>query len=492
MSPGRPAGPRRWPALVVVVGLLAGFSLLAHSVTASGPRGLPPTPGAFVNPAGAESTAWFCAGQTTAAGQLAVGSLDLTNTGSRAVTATITARTDKGATVASRVTVPARGQYVAGALSARGTWSARTVVISGGGVAVTQAIHGPTGWAVSPCLSGTSQQWYFPVGTTSGSDALYMALFNPTSTPDVVDLTFVTPTGILHPISFQGIVLQPQQTQVENVGTYVQDQSTVATTVTTRTGRVVASETQAFSGPVSGLANLAGSPLPQRQWSIPQGQEVAQGSTSIDIFNPGATTEDVTVQSRLASGPLPPFHARVLPDSVWQLVTSAQTRIPKYAGGSGGYSTDIVATGGQGVVVGRAVATPSGSATPQAGLANAVDALSATSSAHLWVVPSPGSPSTPSFPGAMVTDVAIFNPTASSETYSVSVLSPHGIRSLTRGRLPPFTFISLSGKVLDPAFRTPLLVSASGSVAVTENVGPTGGYGVVTIPGMPLSADPGS
>ena len=104
------------------------------------------------------------------------------------------------------------------------------------------------------------------------------------------------------------------------------------------------------------------------------------GSTSLDIFNPGSTAEAVTVSTRLASGPLPAFHAQVLPESTWTLATSAQTRIPKSgASAAGSYSTIVQASGGDGVVVGRSVVAPSGSPTPEAGLSNAVDTSSATS-----------------------------------------------------------------------------------------------------------------
>ncbi len=484
MSPTRHQEPRRWLALVLVAVVVVGVAVLAGAAVSSPSSGPPLTPGAIVASSGAESSAWYCTGQTTASGQLAVGSIDLTNTGGSPVGGSVTSISDSGDTVATPVTVPARSQVVAGAPATSGAWVSQTVLLSGGGVAVTQSVHGPSGWAEAPCVSGTSQQWYFPSGQTTGSNDLYIAMLNPTSTPDVVDLTFVTPSGVLHPISFQGLVLQPEQIQVENIGTYVQDQSAVATTVAARTGRVVASETQVFSGSSSGLAIVPGSPRPERQWSIPQSGEIPMGSSSIDIFNPGSTTEVVTVRCRLASGPLPPFQAHVLPDSAWTLATSTQTRIPK----GGGYTTVVQATGGPGVVVGRTVVAPSAAPAPQAGMSTTVDALSTAAPSRLWVVPSPGSTASPAVAGATPETLALSNPTDTTATYVVSVMSPSGLRVLTRGRLPTSTFISLSGSFLSGAGLNPLLVSASGPVALSENVGPTGTYGVVTMPGIPLAA----
>ena len=79
----------------------------------------------------------------------------------------------------------------------------------------------------------------------------------------MVDLSFMTPTGAVHPINYQGIVLQPGQVQVENVASEVQNVSTVSTVVATRTGRVVASEVQGFSGSSAGLSLVPGRRAPR-------------------------------------------------------------------------------------------------------------------------------------------------------------------------------------------------------------------------------------
>ncbi len=90
-------------------------------------------------------------------------------------------------------------------------------------------------------------------------------------------MSFVTPSGTLHPLNYQGIVLSPGQLVVEDVASEVQNMSSVSTAVATRTGRVVASELQTFSGPSTGLSLLPGAIVPQAQWVIPQSQETAGG-----------------------------------------------------------------------------------------------------------------------------------------------------------------------------------------------------------------------
>ena len=436
----------------------------------------------------AESSAWYCTGQTTAAGQLAPGSVVLTNTGTGTVSGTLRGVTDTGVTVQIPVSVAGHGQVVTDVPAPKtGTWLSEAVNLTGGGVVVSQAVHGPSGWAESPCQSSTSQQWYFPSGVTTGSNALFVALFNPTSTPDVVDISFATLKGVVHPINFQGIVLQAGEMQVEPVSPYVQEQASVATIVKARTGRLVASELQLFSGGGTGLALVPGSPLAERDWTIPLSEEIAKGSSSIDVFNPGPTTQEVTVRATLASGPLSPFRARVFPDTTWVLPTGAQTRIPD----GDPYAAVIEASGGSGVVVSRVVSAPSSSQAPQDGMAIVVGSLTAAAPSRRWVVPSPGSPTDPALPGAELAHLAVTNLSASRETYVIDVMGPKRTLTLASGDIPSAKTFSLDPAVLARAGLNPLIVSVSGPAAVSQDIGPTGSIGVVTMPGIPLSRNGG-
>ena len=147
----------------------------------------------------------------------------------------------------------------------------------------------------------------------------------------MVDLSFVTPSGMVHPINYQGIVLPAGQVAAENVTAEVQQISTISTVVTTRTGRVVAAEVQEHrrGGEASGgLSLVPGVPAPQAHWAIPQAQEVPGGRSEVDVFNPGPSTEAVTVRFRLPSGPFTPLTDKMLPGTTWVLPTSSETRIP--------------------------------------------------------------------------------------------------------------------------------------------------------------------
>jgi len=489
VSPAHQAGKRRWLVLTLVVAVLAGLAVAARSPGKGSPSGPPPGPAAVIGAPDAESTAWYCTGQSTVAGELAPGAVILTNAGTRAVTGTITAVTDTGAREEVRISVAGRSQRVAAVPAPKtGSWISEAVLLSGGGVAVTQAVDGPLGWAEAPCQSTTSQQWYFPSGATTGSNALFIALFNPTSTPDVVDLGFVTPTGPVHPINFQGIVLQPGQMQVESVTPYVQNKSNVTTTVVTRTGRLVASELQLLSGDGSGLAIVPGSPRPEDEWVIPQSTEIAGGYSTIDVFNPGPATQEVVVHIRLASGPVAPFDARVPPGTTWVLPTSAQNRIPQ----GDPYSAVISASGGPGVVVGRIVVAATSPQAPQDGVSTAVDALNSDFPTRRWVVPSLGPPEHPALPGASPDKLALTNVSAAPERYVIDAMGPSGLRTIASGAIAASASLWLVAAILSRAGLSPLVVRSSGPSAVSEDVGPTGSLGVVTMPGIPLTASLGS
>ena len=62
---------------------------------------------------------------------------------------------------------------------------------------------------------------------------------------------------------------------------------------------------------------------------------------------------------------------------------------------------------------------------------------------------------------------------------------------LVTGALAPGATAQVSGNALAPVGLNPVLVHSTGTMAVSEDVGPTGMVGVVTMPGIPLSADIG-
>jgi hypothetical protein len=468
---------------VVIVG--TAVALGVRGSTSPAPASASATPASLVSAPDAESSAWYCTGQTTPSGS-ASGFLVLANATTRAVTAAVTTVTDTGATVNAAVSVPAQSVLAPSLpVPSSGSFQAVTVTLDGGGVSVSQAVHGPAGWSVVPCQSSTSPNWYFASGSTAGSNALYVALLNPTSSPVVVDLGFITPTGAVHPVNYQGVVIDPGATVAEDVASEVQNAPLVSTVVTARTGRVVASEVQTYAAPSAGLSVVPGLSQPEGHWAIPLAQETPGGGNSeIDVFNPGSTPEQVTVHLRLASGPLAPLTDTVAPGETWALATSHETRIP--AGTN--YSAEVDAVGGSGVVVSRAVVAPPTATAPQAGVAVAVDGLTSTTPATEWIVPPPGTETSPAVSGVAHNALSILNVDDQSETFHAYAIAPGTRHLLASGTLAPGESSVVSGSTLADTGFDPIVVSGGGPMAVSEDFTPSGGVGVVGMPGIALAA----
>jgi hypothetical protein len=224
---------------------------------------------------------------------------------------------------------------------------------------------------------------------------------------------------------------------------------------------------------------------PEHRWAIPLAQETPGGGDSeIDVFNPGTAPEKVTVHLRLPSGPLAPLANTVAPGETWALATSHQTRIP--AGAS--YSAEVDATGGPGVVVSRAVVAPASATAPQAGVAAAVDGLTSSTPASEWIVPPPGTQASPAVNGVAHDALAILNVGDESETFRAYAIGPGSRHLLASGALAPGGSAVVTGSTLNDSGFDPIVVHGGGPMAVSADYTPSGGVGVVGMPGIALAA----
>ena len=83
-EPRPPSRERRWRVLALVVVVVAGVGIAAGARGTPAPVGAPRAPGALVSAPDAESSAWYCTGQSTASG-VSPGFVVLTNTTAQAV-----------------------------------------------------------------------------------------------------------------------------------------------------------------------------------------------------------------------------------------------------------------------------------------------------------------------------------------------------------------------------------------------------------------------
>jgi hypothetical protein len=129
--------------------------------------------------------------------------------------------------------------------------------------------------------------------------------------------------------------------------------------------------------------------------------------------------------------------------------------------------------------------------TPQAGLANAVDGLTASAASGEWVVPAPGTSGSPASSGAAPDYLALANQSGTREQFAAFALTPSGTKLLATGVLGAGTTGIVDGSALSTAGFDPIVVRASGPMGVSEDMGPTAGIGVVTMPGIPLAQQNG-
>ena len=285
-------------------------------------------PRALVGAPDAESTAWYCTGQSTGSG-VAPGFVVLTNTTARTVDGIVTTVTDSDAVVHTAVSVPARGATAPAIPTlSSGSWEGETVTVAGGGVAVTQVVHGASGWSQAPCQSTTAADWYFPGGTTANCGPALRLAAQPHVDARRGRPQLHHPGGLGASHQLPGDRAAAGQVEVENVASEVQNASTVSTVVATRTGRVVAAEVQGFSGTSSGLALVPGAAQPEPHWCIPQSEDVDGGRRRSTSSTPATAPESVTVHLRLASGPLAPLSDTVAPDTTWALATGSADADP--------------------------------------------------------------------------------------------------------------------------------------------------------------------
>jgi len=478
----RPRQIPRFGIALVVAGTLVGVGLIDHALTPpSSPAAAAPVV-AQAAPVGAESSSWYCVGGTGPSG----GSppiVDLVNSSSVPVSGTVTAIGDPAASASSPVTVPAHGQVSVSPAQLVGStqFVAADVDLEGGGVVASESVAGPTGWAQTPCASNAATSWYFAAGDTSTAYD-FLSLYNPDSTPAVVDLTFVIGSKVTSPTPFQGLIVPPGRLVVAGVDSYVQEEPQVATVATARSGRVVAAQLLQYDdNGLTGLSVATGTPVAAPRWSFPRSNDVSGGSTMFEVFNPGTASAHVTVRLRLPSGPVAPLRQVVPPASTWTLDASSLTRLPANTDYAASFST----AGGPGVVVWRLASAPAASVAPQWG---AVPGVAEGPPATSYVLPAAGTPALPATTGAAPVGLGLLNSGTAPAVVSIDVYGAHGPTPLAGSpvHLDAGAFTVIQGSSLPPT--DALLVTChEEGVSVMEDFVPAGMAGLVAQPGVALT-----
>ncbi len=351
--------------LVVVAALAAiGDTALPHSASQVAVAPSPPT--VAVGPAA--STAWYCPGPLPVGPRAEAASIAVANLGGTRLAGQLRVARTSGASSAEAVSVAPDGERIL-ALPQTGTagWAAVTVLLDGAGAAVEQVVRGAFGTAASPCVEAAAQTTYFPSGSTVGAADLSLALYDPTGTPAVVEVSVATGSGTVSPPALQGVSVGAGELVVVDLGRDVPEQKTVATTVTTTSGQVATGALVTVARPGGGLteAITTGTSETGSRWWFAPAPLGPRASETFAVLDPGSSASRVAL--RLGSGSSASELVAVVPaGQVVQIAAPAPaTAVLSWA--------SVVTRGGPPVVVARQTVVRPAAAVPASGASRAGD-----------------------------------------------------------------------------------------------------------------------
>ena len=303
-------------------------------------------------PATALSSTWYCTGATATVAGTATASVVIANPRHEETrgTVTIVPRAGPSRTVPVTVAPLAVAEVGLGPL-APGPASAVVDLQSGQATAELVVAGGPD-LGVTPCASAGSQQWYFADGSTARDASLSLSLFNPFPEDAIADMAFSTDEGRAVPADLQGVVVPARSLVVKEIVENVRRRESVATTVTVRTGRLVAAQTIGRTAPGRSGASVAlGSPSPAELWYFPDGLVSETATERYSLFNPGPREAEVALEVHLDEGAAEPFEVTVPAGDRVTLPLNSESRVPKGVG----HSVTVRSSNGVPVVVSRSL-----------------------------------------------------------------------------------------------------------------------------------------
>ncbi len=346
-------GDRRLPILVAVSAVIALAAVLDRTgASASASRRATlavSADGPVVPRADAISTAWYCAEGTSAPGGRADETVVIADLGDHDARATVTVMPGGGrASAVAALDVKARSQASVRISDVAAVADPGVVVeVQGGPAVVEHMVTGNDDVGAGACATAPSPTWHFAAGTTVKGAQQWLALFNPFGDDAIVDLSFLTDQGVKAPLEVQGLVVPRRSRVTVPIHDHVRRQAQVATSVTARTGRVIAEQSLTLDGTDGrkGLALSLGAVAPRAEWVFPSGSAADGAAESLALANPGPTPATVRIDTRLdGEAELAPQTLTV--PALSTTVTDLRARVPH----GGGFWVDVRTTRGPPVV----------------------------------------------------------------------------------------------------------------------------------------------
>ncbi len=365
---GGRSGRRRVPRAPVIIVLVAAVAAAVVFVRTEPERDANAAAAISDAPAipdaDALSASWYCPEGSATDGGRADETLLVANVGDEDAAAVVTVFDGDDEPAREGVEVPARAQVevelneVTDAeeqqLLFDGTVTGPGVMVEafGGEVVVEHAIASGDELAVSACARGAAPEWFFAAGTTVRGTELMLSLFNPFGDDAIVDLMFLTDTGVQTPDGAEALIV-PRRSRVSvPLHALVQRQTQVATAVRARTGRVVAEQSLACDGSeiAKGFALSLGATGPADRWALPYGLMGADNTHTVSVANFADSGSEAEVRVDVDDG------ARVEPQTVPVPARSvAVVDVGGLVAIDARYSVDVRVTGEEPVVVDQLV-----------------------------------------------------------------------------------------------------------------------------------------
>jgi hypothetical protein len=156
---------------------------------------------------------------------------------------------------------------------------------------------------VVPCGTTASADWYFAAGTTVRGVSQWLVLDDPFSTDARVDVTLRTDSGLQQLPSLTGVDVPGRSRVVIPIQNSAVRQERVAVEVHADVGRVVASQTLAFTSASGqpGVATALGALAPSSSWWFADGRATPDSDQRVAITDIGVIDAQVVVQALIGS-----------------------------------------------------------------------------------------------------------------------------------------------------------------------------------------------
>ena len=321
----------------------------------------------------------------------------------------------------------------------KGSWLSVRLLANGGGLSAVIVPTSGRSATITPCISQTSQHWYFAGGSTNHGDQIDYAIFNPTETPAVVNVTMVTNSGVLSPQNAQGLLVPAGAEYIVSGASEAPNLNDLATTITAEQGAVVAFATQLHpsglsSSIMAGQSSLYGEAVLAHATQDPVSKE------TLIVANPTSLASTVTVSAHTPYGRTAPWIETMPAYSIWNLDLTGSSRIPL----TSPFALTVTSTGG--------------------GVSTALRVLALHAShAGLSLIPlnpmtNTGSTLMPAWPGSALSSLSLFNPGSKAVAVTIGTQRSSPGQAVT---VPAGTVVALPVGTLSQLAITPFTITGS-------------------------------